>query len=743
MDLTGRLSQWRKRRQAPDVPAALSGRDSLWLLSSFCNIHQRSFDPELLARECVPPIELPDVLTIAERLGLDAAEREVRAEDLGRLRSPIAVQAWPAAVDSPSRADSPEAPAAPEWLIVLRVDDDAAMVAAAGDAAPRTVSAADVAARLTGRALAFTPRTADVSDPDAAARAERRFGFAWFVPELLKHKHIWHEVLLASLVLQLMALAVPLFTQTIIDKVVVHRTESTLIALAVGMAVFVVFTAALTWVRQYLVLHTGNRVDAVLGSQVFEHLFKLPPLYFQHRPTGVIAARMQGVETIREFVSSAAVTLLLDLPFLLVFVAVMFWYSVTLTLIVLAILALIVAASLLVAPLFQRRLNEQFLRGAANQAFLTEYVAGLETVKSLQLEPQLNRRYRDLLATFLGASFKARQLANTYGTLANGLEQLMSLLILAIGAYLVMTAASFTVGMLVAFQMFAARLSQPMLRLVGLWQQFQQARLAVQRLGDIMNVPTEPYRLAARSQSGRGVIEIRDLAFRYAENLPYLYDGFELEVKPGQLVAVMGPSGAGKSTLAKLLQGFYLPTRGAVRMDGVDMRYLSANELRAYFGVVPQETTLFSGTILDNVRIANPFASFEQVVAACRMAEIHAAIELLPNGYQTEIGERGAGLSGGQRQRLAIARALLKGPKVLIFDEATSSLDPPTAEQVGRTINGLKGRVTILFIAHALPRTLQVDQVVRIGEKLTVVPAEKRGEPPATAVGEGPEVQFS
>jgi subfamily B ATP-binding cassette protein HlyB/CyaB len=479
-------------------------------------------------------------------------------------------------------------------------------------------------------------------------------------------------------------------------------------------------------------------VDAVLGSQVLEHLFKLPPLYFQHRPTGVIAARMQGVETIREFVSSAAVTLLLDLPFLFVFVAVMFWYSVTLTLIVLAILALIVIASLLVAPLFQRRLNEQFLRGAANQAFLTEYVAGLETVKSLQLEPQLNRRYRDLLAAFLQASFKARQLGNSYGTLANGLEQLMSLLILAIGAYLVMTAASFTVGMLVAFQMFAARLSQPMLRLVGLWQQFQQARLAVQRLGDIMNVPTEPYRLTARAQTGKGVIEITDLAFRYADNLPYLYDGLGLEVKVGQLVAVMGPSGAGKSTLAKLLQGFYLPTRGSIRIDGVDMRYLAANELRSYFGVVPQETTLFSGTILDNVRLANPFASFEQVVAACRMAEIHSAIETLPNGYQTEIGERGAGLSGGQRQRLAIARALLKGPKVLIFDEATSSLDPPTAEQVGRTINGLKGRVSILFIGHALPRTLQVDQVVRIGEKLSVVPAEKRAD--AAPAAEGAEV---
>jgi ATP-binding cassette, subfamily B, bacterial HlyB/CyaB len=238
-------------------------------------------------------------------------------------------------------------------------------------------------------------------------------------------------------------------------------------------------------------------------------------------------------------------------------------------------------------------------------------------------------------------------------------------------------------------------------------------------------VPTEPYRLTrARNVSAAGGIQIDNLSFRYEANLPQLFENFQCKVSPGQLIAIMGPSGSGKSTLAKLLQGFYQPTAGTIRIDNTDCRYLSANELRAHFGVVPQETTLFSGTILDNLRIANPFATFEQVVAACKMAEVHSVVEALPNGYQTEIGERGAGLSGGQRQRLAIARALLKGPRILIFDEATSSLDPQTADLFGRTINSLKGRATILFIAHALPRTLQVDQVVRIGEKLSVVPSE-------------------
>jgi subfamily B ATP-binding cassette protein HlyB/CyaB len=264
--------------------------------------------------------------------------------------------------------------------------------------------------------------------------------------------------------------------------------------------------------------------------------------------------------------------------------------------------------------------------------------------------------------------------------------------------------------------MFAGRVSQPMLRIVGLWQQFQQANMSVQRLGDIMNAPTEPYSvLPGRLREGQGQIAIENLSFRYGDNLPYLYQAFNLTVTPGKVVAIMGPSGSGKSTLAKLLQGFYVPADGQIKLDGNDIRYLSANELRHYFGVVPQETVLFSGTIYDNLLMANPHANFEEIAHACRMAEIHDMIESLPQGYQTEIGERGVGLSGGQKQRIAIARALLKQPKILIFDEATSSLDAHTAEHFAATINQLKGKVTMLFITHALPKNLLVDEVVRIG----------------------------
>ena len=312
--------------------------------------------------------------------------------------------------------------------------------------------------------------------------------------------------------------------------------------------------------------------------------------------------------------------------------------------------------------------------------------------------------------------------------ISNGLEQVMTLAILIVGALLVMNNDGFTVGMLVAFQMFAGRMSQPMLRLVGLWQEFQQANIAVKRLGDILDMPQEPHTLTpSRENQGAGRIELQHLAFRYSEHHPYLYKNLSLTLKPGHLTVLMGPSGCGKSTLAKLLLGFYQPSEGQINLDGKDIRHLAANELRQTFGVVPQETVLFAGTLYDapqeiplgdNLVMAHPHASFDDVIQACKAAEIHEVIEKLNDGYQTEIGERGTGLSGGQRQRIAIARALLKRPKILVFDEAVSNLDQQTAEHFARTINKLKGKVTMLFITHQIPRGLQVDEVIELGTNM-------------------------
>jgi subfamily B ATP-binding cassette protein HlyB/CyaB len=699
---------------------SFSVEDVVWAMGSFCALNRKPFDGGLLIRQFPPPYNADSFIHAGRALGFRIKRKDCASATVASLNFPcLAVMHVDSAVtaadiDVNVISDAPVRTARP--AIVVQVNTEHVILFEAGNNTPKTLTHAEFERAFAGTVFQLALNGQAVNDPDGARKDHTEFGFKWFIPELLKHGRVWRDVLIASLVIQLLALGTPLFTQVVIDKVVVHRTESTLIVIAIGLGVFMLFSALLSWVRQYLVLHTGNRVDAVLGSAVFNHLFKLPPRYFEHRPTGVIAARLHGVETIREFVASAAVTLMLDLPFLLIFVGIMFYYNVTLTLVALSLIGCIVVLSLIMAPIFRTKLNHQFLLSARNQAFITEYVSGLETVKSLQMEPQLTARYGDYLADYLQAGFSMKQIANTYNVIANGIEQFMSLMILVVGAYTVMHDSTFTIGMLIAFQMFAGRVSQPMLRIVGLWQQFQQANMSVQRLGDIMNAPTEPYSiLPSRLRESKGRIEIDNLSFRYGDTLPYLYQGFKMKVEPGKVVAIMGPSGSGKSTLAKLLQGFYIPSDGQIKLDGNDIRYLSANELRHYFGVVPQETVLFSGTIYDNLLMANPHATFEQAVHACKMAEIHDTIENLPNGYQTEIGERGVGLSGGQKQRMAIARALLKQPKILVFDEATSSLDQETAEHFAATINQLKSKVTMLFITHALPKTLLVDEVVRIG----------------------------
>lgn len=685
---------------AIQLAADVAEADFAWTVGSLCQLNRIPFDPALLLQKFPAPHSLRQLIEALRAFGFRTGEGKIAKSVfpcLGFLSGD-----------------------APRPAILLKRDAERLLYFVAGSQTPQTAPLGSLKETFGGDVLLVRHESAQAPEGDGAPVASK-FGFRWFWTEMLRHKAIWRDVLLASFFIQLIGLTTPIGTQVVIDKVVVHQTDSTLIAIAVGLAMFMLFSAGMSWLRQYFVLHTGNRVDAVLGSQVFRHLFRLHLPYFEHRPTGTLVARIHAVETVRQFITGAAVSVILDFPFLFIFAAVMFAYSWQLTLIALGILLVVAGLSVAVTPLLRARLNKQFLLGARNQAFLTEYVAGMETVKSLQMEPRLEARYDDLLASYVSAGFATRQLSNTYNVIANALEQGMTLAILCVGALLVMRNDGFTIGMLVAFQMFASRLSQPMLRLASLWQEFQQASIAVKRLGDIMDAPTEPQVLTpGRTAEGKGEVRIEGLSFRYSAEHPYLYRNLSLTLKPGKLTVLTGPSGSGKSTLAKLLLGFYQPTDGRIEIDGRDIRHLSANELRQYFGIVPQETYLFSGTLYENLIAANPNAGFNDVVQACKVAEIHETIEKLPQGYNTVIGEHGVGLSGGQKQRLAIARAVLKKPRILIFDEATSGLDQQTAERFALTVNRLKGVATVVFIAHLLPKGLAVDEVSSLGSDRTM-----------------------
>ncbi len=703
----------------------------LWLLGSLCGVKRVPFDAKLILQKYPPPHTEITLVEAARALGFRLGAAVMDRPMLDKLSGPCITIMRPDSGSGDgeiSRQDLEEGPgraadratqehsaAHPRLALILRSDGERLLYFENGSNRPQAISVGNALQifELTCYLVAFDQKENEVADGELPVDA--RFGFRWFAAELLKYKSIWRNVLAASLTIQLIGLTTPLFTQVILDKVIVHQTQSTLVAIAIGLVMFMLFSISMTWLRQYLIIHTGNRVDAVLGSRVFRHLMQLFIPYFEKRSTGVLVARLHGVETIREFMASAAISLVLDFPFLLVFIGVMFWYSWQLSLIVMAMLGLIAIASAAVTPMLRSRLNQQFLFGARNQAFLTEHISGVETVKALQMEAYLGARYDDYLASYLNAGFATRQLSNSFNAVVNVLEQTMTLLILCAGALLVMRNDGFTIGMLVAFQMFAGRLSQPILRLAGLWQEFQQATLALKRLGDIMNAPSEPNAVVpSRIMEGPARVDLEKVAFRYSESDPFLYENLSIQLRPGKLILLTGQSGSGKSTLAKLLLGFYQPGAGHISIDGRDIRNFAANELRQYYGVVLQETCLFSGTLYENLSAASPHAGFSDIVQACKIAEIHDFIEKLPNGYNTVVGERGVGLSGGEKQRIAIARAVLKRPKILIFDEATSGLDHRNAEEFARTVNQLKGNVTILFIAHQVPKGLEVDEVVRL-----------------------------
>ncbi|NHZ65667.1 type I secretion system permease/ATPase [Massilia genomosp. 1] len=539
-----------------------------------------------------------------------------------------------------------------------------------------------------------------------------KFDFSWFIPSLVKYRKLFGEVLFISFVLQLFGMVSPLFFQVVMDKVLVHKGVTTLDVLVTGLVVVVIFESVLTALRAYVLSHTTSRIDVELGARLFRHLVTLPLSYFQARRVGDSIARVRELENIRSFLTGSALTVVLDVFFSIAFIAIMFWYSVPLTLIVLVSLPLYFGLSLAVVPMLRERLDAKFARGAENQAMLVETVTAIQTVKASALEPAFGKRWDAQLAAYVSAGFKTQNLASVAHEGVNLIGKLVNAATLWYGAHLVMDNA-LTVGQFVAFNMFAQRVAQPIMRMAQLWTDFQQTGISVARLGDVLNTRTEMAPAsAAQLPVLQGRITLDDVTFRYRPEAGPVLHGLSLDIRAGEIIGVVGRSGSGKSTLTKLVQRLYSPERGRLLVDGIDISLIDAAQLRRQVGVVLQDNLLFNRSVRENIAITDPAAPLEAVIHVAIQAGAHDFISELPEGYDTIVGEQGGSLSGGQRQRVAIARALFNNPRILILDEATSALDYESEAIIQRNMALIcKGR-TVLIIAHRLSSVRHANRII-------------------------------
>lgn len=538
-----------------------------------------------------------------------------------------------------------------------------------------------------------------------------KFSFGWFYRQILHHKKIMSHVLLASFVIQLFALVTPLFTQVILDKVIAHGSLSTLKVIGFAFIAVGIFDFLLNIVRNYVFFHTSSKIDATLGAKLFKHLVTLPIVYFESRKVGNITARVRELDEIRDFIADKSINVILDLLFSIVFIIIMFFYSIKLTLIVLGIVTLIAIIYVVFTPLLRKKLEEKFQMSAHSNSYLVESITGIQTVKSLNVEGSMQKKWNNHLAKYIEAGFDLSKLSNVLSGISAFLRQLMTIGILYFGVLLVIE-QKLTVGQLIAFQMFANQFIGPVLRLVNLWNDLQQVLLSVDRIGDILNTPTEQdVKNAITLSKLEGEIRFEDVNFRYAMNTPNILNNISLKIKKGQTIGLVGRSGSGKSTITKLVQRLYVVNSGMIYIDGVDSRHLNPKWLRSHIGVVLQENYLFSGSIKDNISLAKTSATMDEIIKASKIAGAHDFISEFSEGYDTFVGERGSSLSGGQKQRIAIARALISNPKVLIFDEATSALDYESEKIIQENMEKIKHNRTMLIIAHRLSTVKQCDVI--------------------------------
>ncbi|MEJ1095484.1 MULTISPECIES: type I secretion system permease/ATPase [unclassified Pseudoxanthomonas] len=665
---------------------ALAG---LVLLAQF---HGIPADANQLAHQYGRSDELFDetmLLLAAKQLGLKA---KLSTVPTGRLDK----------ISLPAMAYQPDG----GHFIVARINDQQVLIQDLQLRRPQVLSREQFDERYGGRLLLVASRASVLGEL-------AKFDFRWFVPAIVKYRKILREVFIVSLFIQLFALVTPLFYQVVMDKVLVHHGMTTLHVIAIGMASIAIFDVVLNGLRTYVFSHTTSKIDVELGARLFRHILALPLAYFESRRVGETIARVRELENIRNFLTGQALTSVLDLLFTVVFLAVMFYYSGWLTLIVLLSLPIYALWSAAITPVLRKRLDEKFARGAENQSFLVETVSGIGTVKATAVDPRMARTWDNQLAGYVSAGFRVSRLANIGQQGVQLVQKLVSVGVLFFGARLVIE-GKLSVGQLIAFNMLAGQVAAPIVRLAQLWQEFQQVGISVERLGDILNTRTEipGSRMALPAIQGRVTFE--QVAFRYRPDAAEVLSGIDLEIAPGEVIGIVGRSGSGKSTLTKLVQRLYVPERGRVLIDGHDLALADPAWLRRQLGVVLQENFLFNRSIRENIALSDSGMPLERVIQAAKLAGAHEFILELPEGYDNKVGDNGTGLSGGQRQRIAIARALVTNPRILIFDEATSALDYESEHAVMANMRAICQGRTVLIIAHRL-------STVRLANRIVVV----------------------
>lgn len=664
----------------------------MWALARVAAFHQRPVDPQQLLHALgmeQREIGVSEVLFACNELQLKARELELGWDALERLKMPAIVEL----VDG-------------EFGVVGRMRGGRIPLTRRGAARPKLYDRETWEQLYAGRAVLINERLS-FSNPN------RPFGFGWFVPVLWKFRRDLGEVLVAAFFFQLLGLGLPLFVQVIIDKVFVYDRQSTLVVVSAGMLAVILFSGLFGILQSVLLAHAGNRIDVTLGSALYRRLVRIPLRYFEQRRVGDTTARVREIERIRGFLTGQALLSVIDGLFVFVYLAVLFFYSARLTLVVLSAMLLIGLITAAFRPAVRMRLEERFDSGADSQAFLVESVTGMETVKAMALEASMVQRWERLLARYVTAAYRADRLSGVAGGITRMLRNFATLAILWFGAQLVL-GGSLSVGALIAFQMLASRAITPALKISSLWQQFQQVGISVRRLGDLMDAPAEP--VLQPDKPGlpplRGHVRFDRVCFRYQPDSPRVLEEVDFELRPGMTVGIVGRSGSGKSTLAKLLERLYVPESGRVLVDGHDLAQIDPGWLRRQIAVVPQESFLFGGTIRENIAVRNPGAPMARVIAAAELAGAHEFIADLPLGYETPVGERGTALSGGQRQRMAIARALLTDPRILILDEATSALDYESERLIQGNLDRIRQGRSVILIAHRLSMLRAADRIL-------------------------------